>query len=167
MSRRYLVRICRPRFEVAIVSINAEERSQAETAALEVAKLLSDDEWQLEPFDHQRYCPHVQIAACEADVAQHDPTAGQMASKAVRYLLLLIDDSKERWRIIFEPWFDSLAPGELLEHDAVADWALGLFDESHFATIGSEQSTTIDIEKGADLWGDEAACPAAKKGRPN
>ena len=111
--------VCRPRFEVAILKIDADDDDQAEDLAVGDAIELPSEEWHLLPFDGDVYQPHVETCHSEHtidanidDPRQREEYVNELRSPEqadavayIRYLLLYVDVGHGNGRVIFEPWF--------------------------------------------------------------
>ena len=78
-SVRYYVEVARLRLDTAIVEVDASDDGDAEQKAIELARLLPDAEWELQPFDHAAYRPHA-----EAMIAQYELTESEVVEDALR-----------------------------------------------------------------------------------
>lgn len=135
---KHFVRVCRPRFELAVLEIDAEDDDDAEAIAAERAATLSDDAWYLQKFIPERYRPHVESChsehTIEANVGDDEDEQAAYVEELrdfdgndddPRYLLLKGDVGTGGGEVIFEPWFCSSEP-ELLEADLCSDWVSSL-----------------------------------------
>lgn len=131
-KQRHYVRVCRPRFEVTIVEIDEENSDYAKIRAAVIASNLPSKAWKLLPFDAERYFPHVEECATEADMdaaAFGDESKEQLIARfrdvrenrAMAYLLLMADLESGEGDLIAEPWCDCTDPGAL-ELDVANDW---------------------------------------------
>jgi hypothetical protein len=135
---KHFVRVCRPRFELAVLEIEAEDDDEAEAIAYKQAASLPDDAWHVQAFAPEHYHPHVETCHSEDTI---DANVGDDEDEKVdyverlkdfdgddddtRYLLLLADIGSGEGRVIFEPWFCTRQP-ELLESDLCGDWVSNL-----------------------------------------
>ena len=133
---KHYVRVCRPRFEVAVLEIDADDDEQAQDIAVGEATEIPSERWHLLPFKGEHYQPHVEACHSEhtidANVADEpgareayieelkSPEAPEVAED-IRYLFLIADVWSGEGRVVFEPWF-RVDKTELLEHDLAADW---------------------------------------------
>ncbi len=136
---KHYVRVCRPRFEVAVLEIDADDEEQAEDIAVGVAIELPGEGWHLLPCNDELYQPHVETCHSEHTInaSADDPKEREEyiedlksleradAVNHIRYLLLYADVGTGQGRVIFEPWFPAGEP-ELLEHDLAGDWVSDL-----------------------------------------
>lgn len=134
---KHYVRLCRPRFEVAVLEIEAEDDDPAMLAALEQAENVPAGDWHLQSISDEVYLPHVELCHSEHtieanigdDAAEREEYVKELHAidrpNEIRYLLLLADVGTGEGRVIYEPWFSAGEP-ELLEHDLVGDWMLEL-----------------------------------------
>ena len=135
---KHYVRVCRPRFEVAVLEIEADDDEQAQDIAIREATELPRERWHLLPFNGEHYQPHVETCHSEhtidANAADEEgvreayveelksPEAGE-AIEDIRYLLLFADVWSGEGRVVFEPWFRfCVDEPELIEHDLAGDW---------------------------------------------
>ena len=107
-SETYHVRLCRPRFEVATLTVKAADPKSAEEMALASAK-TGISSWRMLPDDPQIYQPHA-----ETCVMEEAPTYSQESvediltkyqDKYVRYLMLYADTNKGEGTVLLQPWF--------------------------------------------------------------
>jgi len=130
---KHYVLLCRPRFEVAVIEIDAEEHRAAEVAALEKVS-LGFKGWRLVPFDSREYRPHVEQCMSESDIeidAEIAPEVDVLAeARAVkrdeytRYALVMADIFDGEGKVLPQPWMFELPP--MLEHDLCDDWITDL-----------------------------------------
>ena len=130
---KHYVRLCRPRFEVTVLEIDAKDTFEAGIIARENAGSLPESVWHLQAFDAKSYQPHVEERTPQSDV---EANVGQEpwdkesfikelrsteATEHTRYMLLQADINGGDGEVVYEPWFDYLNP-TLLEIDIVGDW---------------------------------------------
>ena len=130
---KHFVRMCRPRFEVAVLEIEAKDDVEAGAIALEKAESLPVSAWYLQAFDAKSYHPHVEECTPQSDVEAivgPEPWEKESfiielrstkATEHTRYMLLQADINGGDGDVIFEPWFDKDNP-QLLETDIAGDW---------------------------------------------
>ncbi|MFA5901626.1 MAG: AlpA family phage regulatory protein [Hyphomicrobium sp.] len=122
--KTYHVQLCRPRFEVANVTVEAESSDAAGQAALALAS-ASKSGWHLIPYMPQCYGPH--IAVCDQDKCPKQSPHGVAAmlegyhETYVRYLMLCADIKAGEGRVLFQPWFTDEKLGSRLR-DLANDW---------------------------------------------
>ena len=134
---KYYVRLCRPRFEIAAVELEAKDHDDAEAKAIELAE-FSDLQWDLLPFHGENYIAHAPLHLSEEEVedAAGNPvrkrvrqTAQQQlarySKKYDRYLLLHADINAGEGTVVFQPWFTE-SEVDLLHDDLVSDWIFEL-----------------------------------------
>jgi hypothetical protein len=136
---KHYVRVCRPRFEVTVLEIDADDDDQAEDIAIGEAVELPPEKWHLLAFDDGLYQSHVETCHLDdtIDANVDDPKEREEyiadlvsperaeATNYIRYLLLLADVAHASGQVIFEPWF-AVANPELLESDLSSDWVAEL-----------------------------------------
>lgn len=126
--RTYHVRLCRPRFEVATVTVKADSPGSAERSALATAK-TSKSGWRLLPYRPGIYQPHVELSVLEetpsyAAEAVQDILA-KYEDRYVRYLMLQADTNTCRGTVLFQPWFSDEGLGRRT-HDLASGWVEGI-----------------------------------------
>lgn len=131
---KHLVRLCRPRFEVVVIEIEAADDDRAKALALAKAEHLPQSAWHLQRLDEENYSPHVESCysdhTIDANVGEDEEERAEFVEELLspepteetRYLLLLGDIGSGEGKVIFEPWFAATDPG-LLEIDITGDWA--------------------------------------------
>lgn len=93
---------------------------------------MSDEQWSLLRYDGERYFPHIEHSASEAELhlgcstdAEKERAVAKMLNPAadhlVRYLLLKGSVYNGEGELIGQPWFRGDRP-ELLERDIAGDW---------------------------------------------
>jgi hypothetical protein len=119
ISVKHYVRVCRPRFEVTVLEIDADDDDQAEDIAIGEAIELPPEKWHLLAFDDGLYQPHVETCHSEdtIDANVDDPKEREEyiadlvsperaeATNYIRYLLLCADVAHGDGHVVFEPWF--------------------------------------------------------------
>jgi hypothetical protein len=166
---KHYVRVCRPRFEIAVLEIDADDDDQAEDMAVGQAIKLPAAGWHLLSFDDEAYQPHVESCHSEHTIdANVEDEPGEReeyikelqsperaeAMHCVRYLLLYADVGTGEGSVIFEPWFPVGEP-QLLEHDLAGDWVReleaiqdeGLENFEDFAAGLAEEEKTAEEAK--------------------
>lgn len=137
-KQRYYVRVCRPRFEVAVVELDAPNIRYAKINAAIIASELPDSAWAMLPHDNERYFPHVEDAATEADMeagVNEEQSKDSLIAEfrdvkqdqSKEYLLLMGDVEAGEGELIAEPWCQFRAP-ETLELDLAGDWVKRIHD---------------------------------------
>ncbi|WP_072373522.1 AlpA family phage regulatory protein [Hyphomicrobium sp. NDB2Meth4] len=125
--KTYHVRLCRPRFEVADVIVQADSPGSAERTALETVE-TSKPGWCLLPHRPESYQPHVQMSVLEetptyaAEVVRD--ILSKYEAKYVRYLLLHADTNMRNGTVLLQPWFTHEELGSLAG-DLANDWVAG------------------------------------------
>ena len=127
---KFFVQVARPRFDTAIVEVEATDDGDAERKALAKAKRLPATEWTTQSFDAKVYCAHVTIiAADELPVAEQTDRARAaelLAESETRYVLLKSACEGEG-DLLLQPWLVVDQP-DLLTSDLCRDW-LGALSE--------------------------------------
>lgn len=149
---KHYVRLCRPRFDVVVLEIGAEDDEDAMVMALEKAETVPDSEWQLQGFDEKSYHPHVESChsdhTIDANVGDDPEAKAEYVKKlqspepteCTRYILLLGDTETGEGKVVYEPWFHPEDP-QLLEHDIAGDWIESLQDAAEAGLENFERAT--------------------------
>lgn len=119
----YHVRLCRPRFEVADVTVGAENLESARQAALALAKTPKSG-WRLLPNQPEIYRPHVATCIQDKSAKQGSHTVedllGSYHDSYVRYLMLYADIKAAEGTVLLQPWLTDKKPDDrvrgLMEH---------------------------------------------------
>lgn len=136
MREKHYVRICRPRFEYAVIVVDAESEAVAKIKALGYVASIPDEKWTMAEFDPDEYAPHVEMALTRHDfeIAVETKEEADDVERAFcrleddfahKYCLLKADAESGEGEVVIEPWFRNDAPN-LLEHDIAGDWAVDL-----------------------------------------
>jgi hypothetical protein len=147
LKQNHIVRLCRVRFEIAIVEVKAEDEEAAMEKAL--SKHIPDAKWHLLPFDAEAYVPHVEscvsdhtIDANSAEPGDREEYLAELRSPLydhdVRYMLLQADVADGEGRVLIDPWYPQ-HPG-LRELDMISDWGSTLQDMHAKALANFEAS---------------------------
>jgi hypothetical protein len=131
-KQRHYVRVCRPRFEIAIVEMEEADSENAKIGAVAVAASLPAKAWKMLPFDKERYFPHVEECTTDSDMdaaAFGDESKEELIERfrnvrddrGKAYLLLMADIESGEGEVIAEPWCNCSDPGAL-ELDIANDW---------------------------------------------
>lgn len=131
-TMKHYIRVCRPRFEIAVLEVDAQDFNDAECSAPEIAAGLTDEAWTLLPFDSKSYYPHVErcspadelVMGCETEAERKQAIAEMLdpaTDHSIRYLFLLAITDDGEGEVISEPWFRGDDP-QLLETDISGDW---------------------------------------------
>ncbi len=137
-NQRRFVRVCRPRFEVAVIELNTDDPSHAKVKAAAIASSLPDSAWTMLAFNKKQYFPHVEEVATNSDMeaaAFGDDTTEELIAKfrdvqedrSIAYLLLMADLESGEGELIAEPWRDFSDP-RALELDVANDWHNEVYD---------------------------------------
>ena len=122
--KTYHVQLCRPRFEVAVVAIEATSPSNAEAIALTSAK-NGKSGWRVVPYEPDVYRPHVEISVLEEEPAYERGAAEKILNKYrerfIRYLVFYADTNTYNAKVIFQPWFNSETLGRFAR-DLAGTW---------------------------------------------
>ncbi len=82
---KHYIRVCRPRFEVAILEFDAPDSDEAEARAVKLAMDLPAEKWTTLPFDDDAYCPHVEMCMPESDVDANSDTEDDRAEMIAEF----------------------------------------------------------------------------------
>lgn len=122
------VRLCRPRFEVTNLTVQADSSAEAEQTALALAN-TSKTGWHLLPYQPEIYEPHV--ATCDQDEPSMRSAQGIAAAldsdhdTNIRYLMLYADIEAGEGKVVFQPWFTNEGLGSRARGRARA-WTSGI-----------------------------------------
>lgn len=78
--KTYYVQLCRPRYEIAVVAVEAANPSKAEEMALALAK-SGKSGWRMTPYEIGIYRPHVEACALEETKTYDRDTVEQILSR--------------------------------------------------------------------------------------
>ncbi len=120
-SVKYHVQVVRLRFDTVIIEVDATDDEEAEQKAIEHAQLISDGDWQLQPFDHDAYRPYAETMVAEDELMESEKVEDALALNETRYLLLKGDCEGGQGDIVLQPWFNTDQP-DLLTSDLCKDW---------------------------------------------
>jgi hypothetical protein len=116
-QRKFLVRLVRPVFEVAVVEVEAENEAMAEAVALSQAEAIEDEHW-VGTFDPGSYGCDAQYVI-PAEVAEDDFIFSGIENER-KYALLKADLDAGEGRMLFQPWMDGI--DDLMSADLCMDW---------------------------------------------
>jgi hypothetical protein len=116
-QKKFLVRLVRPVFEVAVVEVKAENEEMAKAAALIQAKSIEDKHW-VGTFDPGSYDCEAQYVV-PAEEAEDDFIFSGIENER-KYALLKADLDSGEGRMMFQPWMDEI--DDLMSADLCMDW---------------------------------------------
>lgn len=124
---KYLLRMVRPRFEVKLVELEAENDSVARLIATTEA-LGSKTGWKLIARSTEDYFPHIERCLSETELGANDMTEEEareeLASVAApdldKYFLLYADTFAGEGELVPQPWM--LRRSSLMITDLCSDW---------------------------------------------
>jgi predicted DNA-binding transcriptional regulator AlpA len=133
--RTYHVRLCRPRFEVATVAVEATNPSTAQNRARTLAK-EGKSGWRILPYDPQIYRPHVETYAFEeAPTYSRDSVEAILSKyqdKYVRYLMLYADTNGGHGEVFIQPWLEDNKDASI-SHNLANNWISAI--RRHVSTL--------------------------------
>jgi hypothetical protein len=120
-QRKFLVRLVRPVFQVAVVEVEAENEEMAEAAALTQAESIEDEHW-VGTFDPGSYGCDAQYVI-PAEEAKDDFIFSSIENER-KYALLKADLDSGEGRMMFQPWMNGI--DDLMWADLCMDWGIQL-----------------------------------------
>lgn len=127
---RYWFQLVRPRFETALISIDADDYEEA-NQTVEFGAMFPGPKWRLEPFDEDHYTPFPIFGISEKELLMDGDTlaAGkrwlrQTSQEDNRFLILVADMETGEGFVPEQPWLP--AGGELILTDIGGDWIAGI-----------------------------------------
>ena len=122
--KTYYVRLCRPRFEVTLVAVEATNPSTAQNKARTLAK-EGKSGWRILPYDPQIYRPHVETCAIDEGPTYRRDSAEAILSKYqdkyVRYLMLYADTNGGHGEVLLQPWSEDNKEASI-SHNLANNW---------------------------------------------
>lgn len=157
---KHYIRVCRPRFEIAILEVDASDFNQAECSAPEIAASLENEAWTLLPFDAVSYYPHVElctpadelVTGCDTEAERAQVVAEMLdplGDHSARYLLLMGLTDVGEGAVISEPWFGGDEP-ESLETDLGGDWIRRLQSIDKGDWVDYDRWSSLDVDEPVD-----------------
>jgi hypothetical protein len=116
-QRKFLVRLVRPVFEVAVVEVEAMNEEMAEAAALIQAQSIEDEHW-VGAFDPGSYGCDAQYVI-PAEEAEDDFIFSGIENER-KYALLKANLDSGEGRMMFQPWMNEI--DDLMSADLCMDW---------------------------------------------
>ena len=116
-QRKFLVRLVRPVFEVAVVEVEAENEEMAEAAALNHAQSIEDVHW-VGTFDPRSYGCDAQYVI-PVEEAEDDFIFSGIETER-KYAVLKADLDSGEGRMLFQPWMDEI--DDQMSADLCMDW---------------------------------------------
>lgn len=116
-QRKFLVRLVRPVFEVAVVEVEAESEEMAEVVALSQSAVLEDKHW-IGAFEPGSYSCEAQYVV-SADEMEDDFIFSEIENER-KYGLLKANLDSGEGRILLQPWMEKV--DDLMSADLCVDW---------------------------------------------
>lgn len=142
-AMKHYVRVCRPRFEVALIEVETDDCESAERLALAQADGTDAGGWWLLPFDRSAYRAHVERCTPANHIADAIGAKSPEPDEDTRYALLHADVNSGEGEVVLQPWFTDHAP-DLMEHDLCRDWIEALQQHADDGLVGFERACASD-----------------------
>lgn len=116
-QRKFLVRLVRPVFEVAVVEVEAESEEMAEAVALSQSAAIEDKHW-IGAFDPGSYSCEAQYVV-SADETEDDFIFSEIENER-KYGVLKANLDSGEGRMLLQPWMEKV--DDLMSADLCMDW---------------------------------------------
>ena len=117
-AKRYLVRLVRPVFQVAVVEVEANDENEAMFDALHQADTVPEELW-FGDFDQANYGYDAQYVE-EAEESGEDNYIFTGIDEDRRYLLLCANTNTGEGELLPQPWVNEIS--DLMVADLCMDW---------------------------------------------